>query len=88
MESKVSAKGRVTIPKAIRERLGLMPNGKVKFFAHPDGNVVLLPVHPVSTLRGILRSQLGRRLTIEEMDDAIAEGATKPFIGARAGKRR
>jgi AbrB family looped-hinge helix DNA binding protein len=43
MESPINAKGQMTIPRAIREHLGLKPGDRVKFFVHPDGNVAMLP---------------------------------------------
>lgn len=52
MESAITVKGQATIPKAVREHLGLKPGDRVKFFLHPDGTVVLLPKLPVTALRG------------------------------------
>ncbi|MDO9710731.1 AbrB/MazE/SpoVT family DNA-binding domain-containing protein [Paracraurococcus lichenis] len=37
----VTVKGQVTIPKAIRDRLGLTPGSRVAFDIDPDGQVVL-----------------------------------------------
>jgi antitoxin PrlF len=54
MEAAITSKGQATIPKQIREYLGLKPGDRVKFFLHPDGTVVLLPKLPVSALRGIV----------------------------------
>lgn len=48
MESSITTKGRVTIPKAIRERLGLKAGDRITFFFHPNGSVVLLPKIPTS----------------------------------------
>ncbi len=81
MESAITSKGQATIPKAIREHLGLHPGDRIKFFLHPDGSVALLPKLPASALRGMVA---GRRppATIEEMNKAVAEGA------APRGKRR
>ena len=73
MESAITTKGQATIPKAIREHLGLKPGDRVKFFVHPDGSVVLLPKVPVSALRGMLQPR-GSHVTIEDMDAAIAAG--------------
>ena len=75
MESAITVKGQATIPKAIREHLGLKAGDRVKFFVHPDGTVVLLPKRPVSDLRGILKSKRG--VTLDEIDAAIAKGAAK-----------
>ena len=76
MESALTSKGQATIPKAIRDHLGLKPGDRIKFFIHPDGSVVLLPKLPVSTLRGIVRPQ-HQPLTVEEMHEAIATSAAK-----------
>jgi AbrB family looped-hinge helix DNA binding protein len=84
MESSISIKGQATIPKAIREHLGLKPGDRVKFFIHPDGTVVMLPNVPVSSLRGMLPSRRGRA-SMKEMEAAMAEGATSRF---RRGNRR
>lgn len=73
MESAITIKGQATIPKAIREHLGLKPGDRVKFFVHPDGTVVLFPKLPVSALRGMLKPR-GTRVTIEDMDEAVAAG--------------
>jgi antitoxin PrlF len=72
MESALTSKGQATIPKAIREHLGLKPGGRIRFFIHPDGSVVILPQLPVSRLRGMLKSRKRRPGTIKEMDEAIA----------------
>jgi antitoxin PrlF len=84
MESAITVKGQATIPKAIREHLGLKPGDRVKFFVHPDGTVVLLPKIPVSALRGIVKSRRGP-VTVERMNEAVAEGAAgvKPHARRR-----
>lgn len=80
MESAITSKGQATIPKAIRDHLGLHTGDRVKFFLHPDGSVVLLPKLPVSALRGIVKpGQLP--VTLEDMTEAVAAGAAR-----RAGK--
>jgi antitoxin PrlF len=75
MESAITSKGQATIPKAIREHLGLEPGDRIKFFVHPDGSVVLLPKLPASALRGIVRPPGRRSVTIEDMSKAAIAGA-------------
>ena len=79
MESALTTKGQATIPKPVREHLGLKPGDRVKFFFHPDGSVVLLPKLPVNTLRGTMKPR--HRATIAAMNEAIGtaavEGATR-----------
>src|SRR5438132_392772 len=83
MESAITVKGQATIPKAIREHLGLKPGDRVKFFLHPDGSVVLLPKLPASALRGIVKTRR-RPVTVEEMSEAALIGA----LSMRAGCSR
>jgi AbrB family looped-hinge helix DNA binding protein len=87
VDSAITTKGQATIPKPIREHLGLKPGDRVKFFIHPDGTVVLLPRLPVTALRGMLKRH-GPRVTIEQMNTAIAEGAAAGWTTRRSRKRR
>lgn len=41
MSTTVTAKGQVTIPKAVRDRLNIKPGSAVDFDLAPDGRVVL-----------------------------------------------
>lgn len=75
METSITVKGQATIPKQIREHLGLKPGDRLKFFLHPDGTVVLLPKLPARSLRGIVRSRRRKPVTLEEMTRVTAEGA-------------
>jgi antitoxin PrlF len=84
MESSITSKGQATIPKEIRDHLRLKPGDRVKFFVHPDGTVVLLPKLPASTARGMLQRPGQRRVTVAEMEEAIAAGAT---ARSRRGRR-
>lgn len=83
MESAITSKGQATIPKSVRDHLRLEPGDRVKFFIHPDGTVVLLPKLPARAARGMLKAK--RRLTVAQMNDAIASGATEL---ARPRRRR
>ena len=75
MESAITIKGQATIPKAIREHLGLKSGDRVKFFVHPDGSVVLLPKLPASAVRGMVKSRRSRPVSTEQMAIAAGEGA-------------
>jgi antitoxin PrlF len=82
LESAITTKGQATIPKAIREHLGLTSGDRVKFFMHPDGSVVLLPKRSASVLRGIVKPRR-RRASIEEMKEAAAAGAAADAVPHR-----
>ena len=79
MESTITTKGQATIPKAIRDHLGLKPGDRLKFFLHPNGSVVLLPKLPASALRGIVRPRQPP-VTIEEMNEAAGSGAAQTAL--------
>jgi antitoxin PrlF len=83
MESTITSKGQATIPKAIREHLGLKVGDRVKFFLRPDGCVVLLPMRSAAALRGIVKSSRRRPVTIEEMSAAVEAGAADAALGRR-----
>ena len=42
MSTRVTSKGQVTIPKKVRDHLGIRPGTAVDFEAGPDGRVVLV----------------------------------------------
>jgi AbrB family looped-hinge helix DNA binding protein len=71
MTSTISSKGQITVPKAVRDRLGLRPGTTVEFEPTADG--VLLRKgskggrRPVDRLRGILE----RRVATDAMIDGI-----------------
>ncbi len=44
---RITSKGQVTIPQAIREKAGLLPNTEVEF-EYVDGQVILKPAGPPS----------------------------------------
>jgi antitoxin PrlF len=81
MEATLTTKGRVTIPKPIRDHLHLAPGDKVKFFIQPDGHVVILPKLPVTALKGMFRSRVGP-VSLEDMEAGIIKGATRRFLRA------
>jgi antitoxin PrlF len=75
--STLTRKGQTTIPKDIRERLGLRPGDRIRFMVNPDGSVTLVAVNlSVTQLRGIL-PRPERPAPIEEMNEAIADAAAE-----------
>ena len=50
----ISPKFQVVIPKEIRERMKLKPGQKVKVFLF-EGRIELVPVRPLSQMRGFLK---------------------------------
>jgi AbrB family looped-hinge helix DNA binding protein len=80
MRSTLTSKGQATIPKAIRDYLGLKAGDSVKFLRHPDGHVVMLPMRPVTALRGMFSSPHPGGTTTEQMEDAIVDAVVEEYL--------
>lgn len=64
----LTSKGQVTVPREIRERLGLGAGDKVLFTLLPNGTVVMRPkIIRAKDLIGILRRPGQRKVPIEQM---------------------
>ena len=71
----VTTKGQITIPKGVRDRLRLSAGSRVNFVFDRKGGLTLKPVKTdIRSLKGIVKSPLGRPVTIEEMNEAIRRG--------------
>lgn len=78
-EATVTRQGQITIPKDVRERLGVRVGGKLRLVLESDGRVVLTPADlSIKRLFGIL-GKPRRSATIEEMDEAIRQGAVERY---------
>ena len=75
IESSVTKKGQTTLPKPVRETLGLRAGDRVRYLIS-DNEVRILPVRPIGRLFGVLRHE-GSAVTVEEMEQAVADGACK-----------
>ncbi len=73
IESSITKKGQTTLPKAVRETLGVQAGDRVRYVI-ADGEVRILPVRPIGRLFGTLHSD-GPAVTVEEMEQAVADGA-------------
>ena len=75
IESSVTKKGQTTLPKPVRETLGLRAGDRVRYLIS-DNEVRILPVRSIGRLFGVLRHE-GSAVTVEEMEQAVADGACK-----------
>ena len=74
-ESTVTIKGQTTLPKDVRTALNLHPGDRVRYMILDGGEVRLVRSQPVAQLAGLLKDRTDRRVSLEEMDEAIAMGA-------------
>ena len=77
MQSTITSKGQVTVPKPIRDKLHLGPGDKIDFMLEEDGGVRVVPVTAsVTQLKGMV-PQPEFPVSLAEMDEAIARSATR-----------
>ena len=73
IESKITAKGQTTLPKAVRDALTVKEGDHVRYSIQ-DGAVRITPVRPISRLYGALQYD-GPAKTLDDMEEGIAAGA-------------
>ena len=79
LELTITAKGQVTLKQAVLDHLKVGPGQKVSVSFLPNGRVELNPAEAqpgIRRLRGILRRQGQKPVSLEEMQDAIEVGAS------------
>jgi AbrB family looped-hinge helix DNA binding protein len=71
----LTSKGQTTIPKDVRDYLGLRPGDRIEFVLTEDKTVLLKPAtRPVTDLKGFLPKP-PKPVTIEQMNAAIRKRA-------------
>jgi AbrB family looped-hinge helix DNA binding protein len=82
-KAKVTSKGQITLPSAIREQLCIEPGESVVFLPGENGEFRIKRVGSILDLEGCVPYS-GPPVTIEQMDEAVAKSvaeddeATKP----------
>jgi AbrB family looped-hinge helix DNA binding protein len=83
MRSTISSKGQITVPAALRDRLGLRPGTPVIFESHPRGALIRKGTkgeHPMDLVFGTLR--------LETSVDAALDALRGPRRKRGQGPRR
>ena len=71
MPTTVTSKGQVTVPKNIRDYLGLKTGSAVTFERITSGEIVLRPAKPKGKLRGSVFAKLRGRATVRMKTEEI-----------------
>jgi AbrB family looped-hinge helix DNA binding protein len=73
----ITSKGQITLPKEVREALGVGTGDRVEFVAEEKGVYKLLPAtRDVRSLKGLV-SKPAKPVGVEDMIRAIVRGASK-----------
>ncbi|GAB3455803.1 hypothetical protein GCM10027321_08910 [Massilia terrae] len=68
MDTKISRTGQVTIPKAVREKLGIKPGDRVVLTVAPDGAIILrVKTGSILDLGGVLYERGRETVPIEKL---------------------
>lgn len=78
----ITSKSQITLPKAVREELGVGPGDKVQFVPASTGYRLIVIRSDITALRGMFKGRRKRPLSIAEMNRTIAE------MGSRGEERK
>jgi antitoxin PrlF len=87
-KSTLTSKGQVTIPKPVRDRLGLKQGDRLIFRFDEGGRLTIEPEapKPLGRLKGLLHHLAGETpATVEEMKEAVRMRARKKFLHGPKG---
>ena len=73
IESMLTSKSQTTLPKAVRNALGVGPGDRIRYTISDD-DVRILAVRPIERLFGTIEYD-GPPVSLADMDRAIADGA-------------
>jgi bifunctional DNA-binding transcriptional regulator/antitoxin component of YhaV-PrlF toxin-antitoxin module len=80
LELTVTAKGQVTLRRAVLDHLGVVPGAKVSVSLLENGRIELVAAavrDDIKSLRGALRRSGQRPVSLEEMQEAIEAGGDR-----------
>ncbi|MBU4200032.1 MAG: AbrB/MazE/SpoVT family DNA-binding domain-containing protein [Verrucomicrobia bacterium] len=73
----VTSKGQITIPRKVREALGVHEGDLLVFQTRPRGVIELKPARSATRLKGLIRPWIAAKApspSLKDMDDAILNG--------------
>ncbi len=74
----VTSKGQVTIPVEVRNALGLDPGDRIEFVEIGKREFSIVPATgSLRELKGIFKVKRSRPVSLDDMDRAIAKGASR-----------
>ena len=80
LRAKVTSKGQITLPKTLRDTLGIHEGDHVEFAVETPNNASIRKLAAPGSSVGVLRHLAkSKPLTVEEMDEAIREHMRKKY---------
>ena len=76
----LTTKGQITIPKEVRDHLGVDTGDRLSFVVREDGTVIVKPItRHVRELAGLLHRSAQLSVSVKEMDESIAKRIQTKF---------
>jgi AbrB family looped-hinge helix DNA binding protein len=72
-QATLTSKSQITVPKAVREALGLVPGDRIQFVPAWQGYRLVVVRGDITAVRGILKGRRRKPLSIAAMNAAIAQ---------------
>ncbi|MEX0746797.1 MAG: type II toxin-antitoxin system PrlF family antitoxin [Rhodothermales bacterium] len=82
--STITRKGQTTVPKEIRDHLGLSTGDRIEYTVDDEGRVILTPSNiDIAELDGFLARKASKRATLADMQRAIESEAARSVARKR-----
>ena len=79
-EAKLTSRGQITIPKVVRDALGLATGDRIEFLSTDKGFVIVPAKRDSSALCGIFKGRRAKPAKLDEIKAAIAEMGSGPEV--------
>ncbi len=73
----LTSKGQITLPKSVRDRLGVEAGDRIEFIESEEGFLVVPATRDIRSLKGIV-GRPDKPVTIEDMNSAIEKMGRMP----------
>lgn len=69
----LTSKSQLTLPKSVREAMGVGPGDQVRFVPSLTGFRIVSTKGDITRFRGVFKGRVAKAVSVEEMDRGIAE---------------
>lgn len=76
----LTSKGQLTVPKAVRDALGLAAGDRVQFIEQEGGFRLVAATRDARELKGMFAGRRKKAATLDEIKASAARGAVRRFV--------
>ena len=78
-DATLTSKSQLTLPKAVREAMGIGPGDRIRFVPSLNGFRIVALTGDVTRMRGMFKGRRTKAVSIDEMHQAVADAAVRRF---------